>query len=131
MFDWSGEIVADWLERGHPHMTGGLDLVPSERGTLVSETALNRRFNRYCEDLDLGLSPGLDIHSLRRSYITHVIEAGMDPLFVQHQAGHNPTAPARPGRGLVARRGIRPLQQVIRSNSWDCASTVFPAQRAD
>ena len=52
----------------------------------MSETALNRRFNRYCEDLVL--SPGLDIHSLRRSYVTHLIEAGMDPLFVQHQAGH-------------------------------------------
>jgi len=86
VFDWSAEIIADWLERGHPRMTDGLDLFPSERGTLVSETALNRRFNRYCEDL--GLSPGLDIHSLRRSYVTHLIESGMDPLFVQHQAGH-------------------------------------------
>jgi site-specific recombinase XerD len=57
-------------------MTDGLDLFPSERGTLVSETALNHRFNRYCEDL--GLSPGLDIHSLRRSYITHLIDSGLD-----------------------------------------------------
>ena len=80
------EIVADWLEHGHPHMTDGVDLFPSERGTLVSETALNRRFNRYCEVL--GLSPGLDIHSLRRSYVTHLTESGMDALFVQHQAGH-------------------------------------------
>ncbi|WP_442855269.1 tyrosine-type recombinase/integrase [Arthrobacter sp. B6] len=67
-------------------MTDGLDLFPSERGTLVSETALNRRFNPYWEGL--GLSPGFDIHSLRRSYVTHLIESGMDPLFVRHQAGH-------------------------------------------
>ncbi|MDF2049143.1 hypothetical protein [Arthrobacter sp. Cr_A7] len=53
VFDWSTEIVADCLEHGHPHMTVGLDLFPSERGTLVSETALNRRFNRHCEDLSL------------------------------------------------------------------------------
>jgi hypothetical protein len=53
VFDWSAEIIADWLERGHRHRTDGLDLFPSERGTLVSETALNRRFNRYCEDLGL------------------------------------------------------------------------------
>ncbi|MHA7288014.1 tyrosine-type recombinase/integrase [Arthrobacter sp. MDT3-44] len=86
VFDWSAEIVEDWLERGHRHMTEGLDLFPSERGTLVSETALNRRFNRYCQEL--GLPPGLDLHSLRRSYVTHLIESGMDPLFVQHQAGH-------------------------------------------
>jgi integrase/recombinase XerC len=30
----------------------------------------------------------LDFHSLRRSYVTHLIEAGWDPLFVQHQVGH-------------------------------------------
>jgi integrase/recombinase XerD len=91
VFDGSGEIVDDWLERGHAHMPDGLDLFPSERGTLVSETAMNRRFNGYCEDL--GLSPGLDIHSLRRSYFTHLIESGMDPLFVQHQAGHEHASP--------------------------------------
>ena len=30
----------------------------------------------------------MDFHSLRRSYVTHLIEAGWDPLFVQHQVGH-------------------------------------------
>ena len=34
------------------------------------------------------MDPGLDFHSLRRSYVTHLIEAGWDPLFVQHQVGH-------------------------------------------
>ncbi|WP_026536562.1 tyrosine-type recombinase/integrase [Arthrobacter sp. H14] len=86
VFDWSSEIMEDWLENGHRHMSGGLDLFPSERGTLVSEAALLRRFRRYCDDLDL--SPGLDFHSLRRSYVTHLIEAGMDALFVQNQVGH-------------------------------------------
>jgi hypothetical protein len=38
---------------------------------------------------DLNLSPGLDFHSLRRSYVTHLIEAGMDALFVQDQVGHD------------------------------------------
>ena len=32
--------------------------------------------------------PAADLHSLRRSYVTHLIEAGWDPLFVQQQAGH-------------------------------------------
>jgi integrase len=57
-----------------------LDLFPSERGTLASETGLNRRFNRYCKEV--GFSPGPDIHSLRRSYITHLIEAGNTFLVV-------------------------------------------------
>jgi len=37
---------------------------------------------------ELGLAPGLDFHSLRRSYVTHLIEAGFDALFVQQQVGH-------------------------------------------
>ncbi len=36
----------------------------------------------------LGLDTGLDFHGLRRSYVTHLIEAGRDPLFVQFQCGH-------------------------------------------
>ena len=47
---------------------------------------LNRRFAAYRDEL--GLDAGLDFHSLRRSYVTHLIEDGWDPLFVQHQAGH-------------------------------------------
>jgi len=30
----------------------------------------------------------LGLHCLRHSYITHLIEAGYDPAFVQTQAGH-------------------------------------------
>ena len=45
-----------------------------------------RRFAAYRDAL--GLDAGLDFHSLRRSYVTHLIEAGWDPLFVQHQVGH-------------------------------------------
>jgi site-specific recombinase XerD len=67
-------------------MDDGLDLFPSERGNLVSGTTLLRRFRRYCDELDL--SPGLDLHSLRRSYATHLLEAGWDALFVQKQMGH-------------------------------------------
>ena len=67
-------------------MTDGLELFPSERGTLVAEAALSARFRRYREDLNL--CPGLDFHSLRRSYVTHLIEDGFDALFVQRQVGH-------------------------------------------
>ena len=48
---------------------------------LVSENTLLRRFRRYCQDLEL--SDGLDLHSLRRSYATHLIEDGWDAKFVQ------------------------------------------------
>lgn len=39
--------------------------------------------------IELNLEPGLDLHSLRRSYATHLIEDGWDALFVQQQMGHD------------------------------------------
>lgn len=89
VFDWSSEVVDHWVREGLPRLqaeVAGLDLFPSERGTLVSESALNARFRRYRDEL--GLDRGLDLHSFRRSYVTHLIEAGFDPLFVQKQVGH-------------------------------------------
>ncbi len=47
---------------------------------------LNSRFGAYRNEL--GLDEGLDFHSLRRSYVTHLIEDGWDPRFVQEQVGH-------------------------------------------
>ena len=35
-----------------------------------------------------GLPDGLSLHGFRRSYVTHLIEDGYDPLFVQQQVGH-------------------------------------------
>lgn len=86
VFDWTPEVLTDWLQNGQLYMDDGIDLFPSERGNLVSETTLIRRFRRYCDDLDL--APGLDLHSFRRSYATHLLEAGWDAMFVQHQLGH-------------------------------------------
>ena len=36
-----------------------------------------------------GLPAELSVHCLRHSYISHLIEDGADPLFVQQQAGHS------------------------------------------
>ena len=52
----------------------------------VGVSTLNRRFTQSRDAL--GLARGLDFHSLRRSYVTHLLEDGWDPLFVQHQVGH-------------------------------------------
>jgi site-specific recombinase XerD len=86
VFEWSVDVMTEWLERGQPLMTDGLDLFPNERGGLVSEEALGARFRRYRDEL--GFDSMLDLHSLRRSYVTHLIEDGWDPLFVQRQVGH-------------------------------------------
>jgi integrase/recombinase XerD len=87
VFTWTPEVITDWLAHGQAGMGAGLDLFPSERGTLVAENTLLRRFRRYCRDLEL--PEGLDLHSLRRSYATHLIEDGWDAKFVQDQMGHD------------------------------------------
>jgi site-specific recombinase XerC len=85
VFTWTAEVITDWLAHGQACMGAGLDLFPSERGALVAENTLLRRFRRYCRDLEL--PDGLDLHSLRRSYATHLIEDGWDAKFVQVISG--------------------------------------------
>ena len=36
-----------------------------------------------------GLPAELSVHCLRHSYVSHLIEDGVDPLFVQQQVGHS------------------------------------------
>ena len=52
------------------------------------EQALSVRFAEYRDAL--GPPDSLSLHSLRHSYITHLIEDGYDPLFVQQQVGRVP-----------------------------------------
>lgn len=85
VFAWTPEIIRDWLANGRGTLDTP-DLFPSERGGLVHESTLIRRLRRYCQEL--GLPEGLDLHSLRRSYATDLLEDGWDPMFVQHQMGH-------------------------------------------
>lgn len=82
---WTPPIIEDWIAngRGDPD---SLDLFCSERGGLVVGSTLLRRVRRYC--VDLGIPDGVDLHSFRRSYATHLLEDGWDPRFVQDQMGH-------------------------------------------
>jgi integrase/recombinase XerC len=85
---WTPDIVDEWISDVRPGMRqcGGPALWPSERGPRVGVQRLDSRFAAYRDAL--GLDPALEFHSLRRSYITHLLEDGYDPLFVQQQVGH-------------------------------------------
>jgi integrase/recombinase XerD len=120
VFDWTPEVIADWLDHGQPFMDDGMDLFPSERGALVSDDAVLRRLRRYCDDL--GLSDGLDLHSFRRSYATHLIEAGWDPLFVQQQMGHEHASTTSLYTCVSSDFRVRTLRRVLDETIADALS---------
>lgn len=59
----------------------------TERGGRISPRSIEDRFAHY--RLRAGLPAELTVHCLRHSYVSHLIEDGVDPLFVQHQVGHS------------------------------------------
>ncbi len=55
----------------------------------------------------------MDLHSLRRSYATHLIEDGWDPMFVQHQWATSTPAPPRFTPASSSDFRIRTLRRVL------------------
>ncbi len=88
VFDWAVEVIEQYLEQIRPLY--GRDEHPAlwltERGGRVSSPYVSERFAHYRDEL--GLPRELTPHGLRHSYVTHLIEDGFDPLFVQLQVGH-------------------------------------------
>lgn len=89
VWSWTSEILEQWFTQIRPHfgLTNNPAAWPSERAPRVGAQQLNKRLTAYRDAL--GMDPALDFHSLRRSYVTHLIEDGWDPRFVQEQVGHN------------------------------------------
>jgi integrase/recombinase XerC len=88
VWGWTPVVLDQWITEARPLLAedGSAALWPSERGARIGVAAVDARFLAY--RAALGLHKGLDFHSLRRSYVTHLIEEGWDPLFVQQQTGH-------------------------------------------
>ena len=59
----------------------------TERRGRLSRRAINEAFEEARDAA--GLDPVLDLHCLRHSYITHLIEFGYPERFAQDQAGHS------------------------------------------
>lgn len=85
---WAPAVLEEYLQHVRPLY--GNDAHPAmwltERGGRVAVSHVNERFGAYRDAL--GLPAELGPHCLRHSYVTHLIEDGVDPLFVQQQVGH-------------------------------------------
>jgi site-specific recombinase XerD len=110
---WTSEILEQWFEEVRPLFGPDSNPAawPSERGPRIAATTLDHRLAAYRTALDL--DPALDFHSLRRSYVTHLIEDGWDPRFVQDQVGHEHASTTAIYTGVSSDFRIRTLRHAL------------------
>jgi site-specific recombinase XerD len=87
--DWAVPVLQQWVEEVRPLFSPGslAALWVTERCGRLSRRAINEAFVEARDAA--GLDPVLDLHCLRHSYITHLIEFGYPERFAQDQAGHS------------------------------------------
>lgn len=87
--DWIVDILTDYLRDVRPHMANESHpaLWVNERAGRIKPRSLNQAFVHAREEAELDAS--LDLHCLRHSYVTHLIEFDYPERFVQEQVGHS------------------------------------------
>lgn len=86
---WAVESMEDYLVNIRPrfkHEAGRKAVWLTERGGRLQPREIETRFAAYRDAL--GFDKELVPHCLRHSHVTHQIEDGVDPKFVQEQVGH-------------------------------------------
>ena len=113
VWPWAVEIQEQWFTEVRPlfGIDGNPAAWPSERAPRVSAALLDHRMAEYREAI--GLDPVLDFHSLRRSYVTHLIEDGWDPKFVQDQVGHEHSSTTSIYTGVSSDFRVPTLRQAL------------------
>jgi len=87
---WAVEVIEQYVNEVRPfHSTAERTsaLWLTERGERISPRRIDERFSDWRKRAEL--SGELSVHCLRHSYASHLVEDGVDPLFVQHQLGHS------------------------------------------
>jgi site-specific recombinase XerD len=85
---WAVEAADDYVTNIRPRYRAavGTALWPTERGGRLQSREIEDRFAEYRGAL--GLDSDLVPHCLRHSHVTHQMEDGADPAFIQRQVGH-------------------------------------------
>lgn len=120
---WAVDCLRQWIEEVRPPGTGEdhASLWPTERSGRVSADSLTREFTLL--RTGLGLADGIDFHSLRRSYVTHLIEDGYDALFVQQQVGHEHSSTTALYTGVSSDYRTRTLRAAMTKMAAEATGT--------
>ena len=59
----------------------------TERGSRIGTRMLNVAFSTVRDEA--GIDPTLDLHCLRHSFVTHLVEFDYPERFIQEQVGHS------------------------------------------
>lgn len=80
--DWIVDVLDDWVARIRPLFSPGklAALFVTERASRMSPRGLNVAFRQARDDAQLPAE--LDLHSLRHSYVTHLVEFDYPEKFV-------------------------------------------------
>ena len=127
MFDWPRPVLEEYVEEVLPRfgLADGAVLWPAERKGRIRLTHVDDRFAEWRDQL--ALDPVLHPHCLRHSYVTHLIEDGFDPLFVQQQVGHRWGSTTALYTGVSGDYRNRMLRHAL-DNAFS-APTAAPAER--
>lgn len=89
VWPWTAEVLGQYLAQVRPRYDapGHPAVWLTERGGRIAPRHIDERFALWRERA--GLPAELSVHCLRHSYVSHLIEDGVDPLFVQQQVGHS------------------------------------------
>ncbi|MFS0699326.1 tyrosine-type recombinase/integrase [Cellulomonas sp. 179-A 4D5 NHS] len=87
--DWVVPVLEQWVEEVRPRFDPGQHaaLWMTERRSRLDWRGINAAFAEARDAA--GLDRALDLHSLRHSYVTHLVEFDYPERFVQEQVGHS------------------------------------------
>jgi integrase/recombinase XerC len=92
LMDWAVEALEEYVVEVRPRFDPGEHpaLWVTERRSRMSPRAIDERF-AVCRQA-VGLPDEIDLHCLRHSYVTHLVESGYPERFVSEQVGHRASA---------------------------------------
>ncbi|MFF7167333.1 tyrosine-type recombinase/integrase [Streptomyces sp. NPDC008086] len=117
--DWGVDLLDQYLEEVRPAFSPGKhpSLWITERRGRMSARRLDEVFETARKAA--GLPEELDLHGLRHSYVTHLVEFGYPERFVQDQVGHAYASTTAIYTGVSDEYRNRLLQRVLKERHGD------------